>query len=144
MITCAKTYPDIPLAHRQPHHDGHCRFVHGHSWTLRVTFAAESLDANGFVVDFGGLRYLKDWIDQHLDHGILLAHNDAPGRKMVEAQPELFKPYFVDHPSCEGLAAEVFKVFAALVEQHEAGRVRVTQVECWEDARNMTTYRPAD
>jgi 6-pyruvoyltetrahydropterin/6-carboxytetrahydropterin synthase len=139
-LTCAKSYADIPIAHRQPHHDGHCSLVHGHSWTIRVTFAAETLDRNGFVVDFGGLGYLRDWIERHLDHGILLAHDDDDGRAMVRAQPTLFKPYYLEHPSCEGLSAEVFRVFRGLVREREGERVEVVRVEVWEDPRNMTTY----
>ena len=27
---------------------------------------------NGFVIDFGDLHFIGDWIEEHLDHGILL------------------------------------------------------------------------
>ncbi|MEM8781862.1 MAG: 6-carboxytetrahydropterin synthase [Planctomycetota bacterium] len=141
-ITCSKTYPDIPLAHRQPNHDGHCRFIHGHSWTIRVTFAAERLNEHGFVVDFGKLKYLKAWIDEHLDHGILLAVDDHAAIKMIGEYSGLFKPYYVDRPSCEGLAEEVYDEFIKLLREHEGDRVRITRVEVWEDPGNMTAFVP--
>ena len=140
MLTCSKTYPDIPLAHRQHQHDGHCRFVHGHSWSIRLTFAATQLDAHGFVVDFGKLKYLQAWIDEHLDHAIMLAEDDDAGRAMVDHQPELFKPFWVEHASCEGLTHAVRDAFVELVKQHEGDRVTITAVEVWEDPRNMTRY----
>jgi 6-pyruvoyltetrahydropterin/6-carboxytetrahydropterin synthase len=60
MITCSKTYRDIPFAHRQHRHEGHCSFLHGHNWSVEIEFACSQLDERGFVVDFGGLGYLKD------------------------------------------------------------------------------------
>ncbi|MEM1097620.1 MAG: 6-carboxytetrahydropterin synthase [Planctomycetota bacterium] len=141
-LTCSKTYADIPLAHRQPTHAGHCRFIHGHSWTIRVTFAAERLDPHGFVVDFSSLKYLAVWIEEHLDHGIMLAIDDHEAIQMIGEHRDLFKPFYVDHPSCEGLAEVVGEEFAKLVRQHEGGRVSVAKVEVWEDPRNMTTFEP--
>ena len=60
MITCTKTYRDIPLSHRQPFHEGRCSRLHGHSWAITLTFEAKELDGNGFVIDFGDLHFLKD------------------------------------------------------------------------------------
>ncbi len=142
MLTCSKTFADIPLAHRQHQHPGHCRFIHGHSWTVRVTFAATELNEHGFVVDFGKLTSFQHWIDEHLDHGIMLAHDDHAGRSLIDAQPELFKPYWIDQPSCEGLAKELHRVFSELLQTQEGDRARIARLEVWEDPRNMTTYEP--
>ena len=59
MITCSKTYRDIPLSHRQPFHAGKCSRLHGHSWAITLTFEAEELDENGFVIDFGDLHFIQ-------------------------------------------------------------------------------------
>jgi 6-pyruvoyltetrahydropterin/6-carboxytetrahydropterin synthase len=142
MITCSKTWPDIPLAHRQHRHAGHCRYVHGHSWTIRATFSADALDAHGFVVDFGALKYLKRWIDEHLDHAIMLGRDDPLAPAMIAAAPDAFKVVWVETASAEGLAQHVYEAFAGLVQRHEDGRVRVTRIEVWEDPRNMVTYEP--
>ena len=64
MITCSKSYRDIPLSHRQPFHQGRCSRLHGHSWSITLTFGANNLDDNGFVIDFGDLHFLEDWIDE--------------------------------------------------------------------------------
>ena len=71
MITCKKTYTDIPWAHRQHRHDGHCAFIHGHNWSITIIFGCHATDENGFVVDFGKLKFLEEWIDTHLDHAIM-------------------------------------------------------------------------
>ena len=57
MITCSKLYKDIPFAHRQHLHDGHCSQIHGHNWDIKLTFSCKELDAMGFVVDFGKLFF---------------------------------------------------------------------------------------
>jgi len=140
MLTCRKTYRDIPFAHRQPWHDGHCALIHGHNWAIGLTFACSEPDANGFVVDFGRLKYVKRWIDEHLDHACVLAVDDPLKGALIAAAPEAFKLYEVPCTSCEGLAQHLWQVFNELVMRHESGRVWVTQVELWEDSRNAATF----
>ena len=103
MFTCSKTYRDIPLGHRQPFHGGHCSFIHGHNWSIKLSFAAEKPDNNGFIVDFGKLRYIKEWIDDNLDHACAFSAKDPHRNKIEElAELGLIKPLFIDNASCEG------------------------------------------
>ncbi len=143
MLTCSKTYRDIPLSHRQPLHPGRCSRVHGHSWSLTLTFAAEQLDENGFVVDFGELHYLADWIDEHLDHATILAASDPrlPQLKAL-AEDGLLKIHLVESASCEGIARHLHETLAPLVREHTEGRARLLAVELHEDSRNSAHYAP--
>ncbi|MFB8241655.1 6-pyruvoyl tetrahydropterin synthase family protein [Kitasatospora purpeofusca] len=43
----------------------------GHSFTAEVTLTAQRLTGPGFVVDFGELRPVKQYIDANLDHRLL-------------------------------------------------------------------------
>lgn len=142
MYTCSKTYFDIPFAHRQHRHAGRCSKIHGHNWSVTVTFACRELDEHGFVVDFGGLRYLKDWLDEHLDHACVLAADDPLKDTLVAAAPDAWRVYEIDCPSCEGVARHLFEVFDGLVKRHEGGRVWVKRVHLEEDRRNAATYEP--
>ena len=83
MTTCKKIYTDIPWAHRQHRHDGHCAFIHGHNWSIAITFGATTLDENGFVVDFGKLKFLERWIDEHLDHACVFNADDPMKEKLL-------------------------------------------------------------
>ncbi|MEY3014132.1 MAG: hypothetical protein RIT45_2867 [Pseudomonadota bacterium] len=47
---------DIDFAHHIRGHAGMCIHVHGHTWKFEVELEAESLDEDGFVVDFGLLK----------------------------------------------------------------------------------------
>ena len=138
-LTCSKTFGPVPIAHRQHRHGGRCRWVHGHGWTIRVTFGAGEPDAHGFVVDFGRLHTLSGWIDEHLDHGLLLSRDDDAGRAMVDAAPDLFKVCWLGTASCEGLAEHLLEVFAGLLREQEGERAWIERIEVWEDADNRVT-----
>lgn len=138
MLTCSKTYADIPFAHRQPNHDGHCFFIHGHNWSISLTFSSEKLDENGFIVDFGKLKYIKEWIDKNLDHACVLSEKDPFASEFKDSK--YFKFFFIPDCSCEGLASFLFRELNRLIFEKESGRVRITQVSVAEDQKNSTTY----
>ena len=143
MLTCSKIYRDIPLSHRQPRHPGRCSRIHGHSWTITITFAGDELDENGFIVDFGELHYLSDWIDENLDHATVLASDDPRLDELQAlAASGLLKIHLVDSASCEGIARHLFDVFSAMVSENTEGRVHIVSVELHEDSRNSALYRP--
>ncbi|WP_239404732.1 6-carboxytetrahydropterin synthase QueD [Frankia sp. Cj3] len=49
--------------------DGHkCARLHGHTYTVEVVVAADTLTGPGFVTDFGDLTPLRSYLDDHLDH----------------------------------------------------------------------------
>ena len=139
MTTCTKKYFDIPFAHRQHRHDVHCSFVHGHNWDIFITFACDNLDENGFVVDFGKLKFLSEWIRKNLDHACVFAHADPLREKLAAAAPEAWKIYEAESCSCEGLAEHLLKVFDALVRENSNNRVWVCAVEVSEDKKNSAT-----
>lgn len=142
MLTCKKIYRDIPFAHRQHLHAGHCAQIHGHNWAITLTFACRETDANGFVIDFGELKYLKAWIEEHLDHACLFNENDPEKDALLASVGHLFKPYILPNCSCEGLARHIYEVFNLMVREQSAGRVWVTGVEIEEDSKNSAAYRP--
>lgn len=144
MLTCSKLYSDIPFAHRQHRHDGDCAFIHGHNWSFRFTFGCETPDANGFVIDFGKLHFIRDWLRQHLDHACVLNADDPALNTLRETHAPLFKFYVVPSCSCEGLAAFVFAAIDPLVRHETGGRVRLVALEIFEDARNSARFAPAD
>jgi len=142
MFTCSKTYTDIPFAHRQHRHSGHCAFVHGHNWSFTFVFGCGELDENGFVVDFGDLKYIRRWFDEHLDHACVFNRDDPERERITGAAPAAFKVYVVENCSAEGLARHLHEVVGAMVSRRTAGRVFVVETRVAEDARNSAAYRP--
>src|SRR5947199_9473336 len=66
------TIRDFAAAHQLRLYDGSMEPLHGHNWRVRVTVAAEKLDAIGVVMDFHELERLVDkiimpWQNRHLN-----------------------------------------------------------------------------
>ncbi|MEM1221927.1 MAG: 6-carboxytetrahydropterin synthase [Verrucomicrobiota bacterium] len=141
MLTCKKSYREIPFAHRQHRHDGDCSFIHGHNWTISLTFACQQLDASGFVVDFGKLKYLKSWIDDHLDHACLFNEDDPEKDKLLNTAGSLFKTYVLPNCSSEGIAQHIHGIFDHMVREHTDGRVWIIAVEVEEDSKNSAKFQ---
>jgi 6-pyruvoyltetrahydropterin/6-carboxytetrahydropterin synthase len=141
MITCRKSYTDIPWAHRQHQHDGHCAYIHGHNWGITITFACHETDENGFVVDFGKLKFLKRWIEDNLDHACVFSDDDPMRDALVNVGGRaLWKTYLVKNCSCEGMAAHLHQVFDTMVREVTKGRAFIISVEVTEDSKNSATY----
>jgi len=64
--------------HRIYGHESKCAHVHGHTYTAYVTCAPDhTLDDLGRVVDFSVVKKeVGAWIDQFLDHGMILCTRD--------------------------------------------------------------------
>jgi 6-pyruvoyltetrahydropterin/6-carboxytetrahydropterin synthase len=140
MLTCKKTYQDIPFAHRQHRHDGHCAYIHGHNWGFTFTFACRELDECGFVVDFGKLGYIRDWLKENLDHACVFSEEDPLREQIVAAAPGAFKVYLAPATSSEGLAKHLHDVLNAMVLEHTRGRAWIASLEVIEDSKNTATY----
>lgn len=54
--------------------EGHpCTKLHGHSYKLYVRLVAKELDPKtGFIIDFGDLKFIKEYIDKNIDHSLIL------------------------------------------------------------------------
>ena len=142
MFTAKKIYTDIPFAHRQHKHDGHCSFVHGPNWSIALTFACKETDPSGFVVDFGKLKFLKAWIEENLDHACLFNEDDPLKDQLIDSAPGCWKTYVLPNCSCEGIAEHLYSVFNEMVMSYTKGRVKIIQVEIIEDSKNSSIFTP--
>ncbi len=88
----------IHFAHHVRGHSGPCISLHGHTWKFELTLEAETLDAEGFVVDFD-LVHQQVLMPCHLllDHSLALGeqsyaenrtHLEAIGKNLVATRCE--------------------------------------------------------
>src|SRR5688572_7175939 len=94
---------DFCYGHRLLNYDGKCRFLHGHNGHAVIAIEAASLDERGMVMDFTDIkRYVAAWIDENLDHRMLL-HKDDP---YVPILKDLGEPLFLmdENPTAENIA----------------------------------------
>ena len=119
--------------HRLLNYDGKCRHLHGHNGKAVITLEADRLDQRGMVLDFSELkRVVSAWIDENLDHKMLL-HRDDPVLAMLQAKGE---PVFVmdSNPTAESIARLIFDFTAAR-------GYPVVEVRLWETETCFATYR---
>lgn len=137
-----KSYWNYPCAHRQWLHNGHCRWVHGYSRSFHFLFESYQLDSTGFVMDFSGLKVIKEWLDEHFDHTLLL-NPDDPLLPMFRAIEEKDGAKIVVIPtgvSMEGTAKWVYNTWAPLIKEQSNGEVILIQVEVRENDKNSGIY----
>ncbi|MCI0701083.1 MAG: 6-carboxytetrahydropterin synthase [Planctomycetia bacterium] len=120
--------------HRLLNYAGKCRHLHGHNGKAVITLEADSLDGLGMVVDFSEMkRVIGKWIDDTLDHRMLL-HRDDPVIPELIRQGEPFVELDVN-PTAENIARLIFDRVAA-------EDLPVTEVILWETETSFATYRP--
>lgn len=71
--------------------EGHqCGRLHGHTYTVELSFVGDTLTDEGWLFDFGALATFGDWLKQTFDHRHL---NDVSG---------------LEQPTSEHLAAYIY------------------------------------
>ncbi len=119
--------------HRLLEYEGKCAHVHGHNGLAELAFESPSLDPRGMVVDFGDIKKtMKNWIDEHFDHRMLLRKDDP----LVSALEKLHEPLFrmETNPSAENIAREIF------LQAKKCG-LPIVEVRLWETPSQFAVYR---
>lgn len=118
--------------HRLLNYAGKCRHLHGHNARVLITLRADALDDCGMLVDFGEIkRRVQVWIDENLDHNMILCKDD-PIVPVLEAQGER---YFLmeTNPTAENIARLI----------HDRARSQglpVLRVQIWETSKCYAAY----
>lgn len=120
----------------------HCRLLHGYALSFSFVFFAEYLDKHGWIMDFGGLKSVKAWLQENFDHKILLAADD-PERALFQAMADngLCTLTIFPHIGCEAFAYYVWQHCDALLRRETNGRVRVETVAVREHGGNGAEFR---
>ena len=96
---------EFNAGHRLLGHEGKCQFFHGHNYTVDFYVTGQQVDDVGRIVDFATLKStLKDWIDEHWDHGFILYredHNAIEAIKQVQPTKYYLLPF---NPTAENMA----------------------------------------
>ena len=127
---------------RQPHADhSHCRFLHGYSLGFKFTFGCDELDMRNWVVDFGGLKPLKAWLEATFDHQVVLDSQDPhlADFQLLEDKG-LAQITILDGVGVEKFAEHAAKYADKLVQEASDGRCWVVSCECAEHGSNSAIY----
>ena len=118
--------------HRLLGHPGKCRHPHGHNGRAVITLSMPELNESGMVVDFTDLKgTIGRWIDENLDHKMILAASDP----LLPLLRGLGEPVFAtdENPTAETLAKLLF-------DAAEAQKIPVLRVEFWETPACRAVY----
>jgi 6-pyruvoyltetrahydropterin/6-carboxytetrahydropterin synthase len=126
----------------------HCSLLHGYSIGVKVIFECESLDERNWVMDFGGLKEFKTWLDYMFDHTVVVAEDDPQLYKFKDLQEVggILDLRIVSGVGCERFSELAYnKLMEILNIQKESGillnnTVRVKSVEIFEHGANSAIY----
>jgi 6-pyruvoyltetrahydropterin/6-carboxytetrahydropterin synthase len=106
--------------------------------TYDHVFEADALDANGWVMDFGSLKWVKDFLAATFDHRTVVAADDPDLEWFNEAYKRgIIQLTVVERTGCEAFAKLVFEEVTKGLERSWPERnVRVIEVECREHGAN--------
>jgi 6-pyruvoyltetrahydropterin/6-carboxytetrahydropterin synthase len=139
----------VESGHMPSKHPERCKYPHGHTRTVEVVVAGNSLDPNGMLVDFKALRLaVQDHIDRY-DHSMAVNSNDP----LLPALKELYPADAVvvfenEEPTTEAIAKEIFDYVASVLRQGfaqgqyliVAGTIRLERVRVWETPSSWAEY----
>jgi len=125
---------EIPFCygHRLLNYDGKCRHLHGHNGKAVIVLEAPALDPLGMLVDFSEIkREVQTWVDETLDHTMLLCKDD-PLLALLRERGE--RVYVMDaNPTAENIARLIYDRAAG------AG-LPVVEVVLWETEKCSAAY----
>jgi 6-pyruvoyltetrahydropterin/6-carboxytetrahydropterin synthase len=118
--------------HRLLNYEGKCRYLHGHNAKAVITLQGSELDPAGMLVDFGEIKArVQAWIDENLDHNMLLCRDDPLLPILLEHGERVF--VMDENPTAENIARLIFD------RAREAG-LPVAEVVLWETDNCCSAY----
>lgn len=133
----------LSCAFRQWRAESHCRLIHGYAMSVRLEFGANQLDQRNWVMDFGALKPIKQYLTDTFDHVMLVAQDDPHLDRFVELDKHgLANVQVVENVGCEAFAEMVFhEVDQWLKVTNHAPRVFLVSVEVREHGANSAIYQ---
>lgn len=143
-FTSTKEYHDaFPCAYRQWRADSHCSKIHGYSFSIKFYFGTNNLDIRNWSADYGGLKELKNILEEQFDHTLLVSSDDPELDWYKEAEKRgIARLTILPKLGCEGLADMLYKYINSvyipdLWGPAEAERLWCYRVEVRETQSNM-------
>lgn len=137
MTTTCTRKMTLDAGHRVPGHQGQCRNLHGHTYTLEVTVEGAIAD-DGMIVDFGVLKtVMMEEVHARWDHAFLAWEYDGPVREALAADPAWKVWWMPRPPTAENLAEHAADLMQLRLV--DAG-VRVVRVVVWETPNCFATW----
>ena len=129
---------------RQPNADhSHCHLLHGYSLQFKFTFGCTDLDNKNWAVDFGGLKPLKAWLEDHFDHKLCIDKDDPMKDDLLLLELKgLAEIRQFDGVGADKFAEHAWRFADKLVREATDNRCWCESAECAEHGSNSAIYTP--
>jgi 6-pyruvoyltetrahydropterin/6-carboxytetrahydropterin synthase len=116
--------------------------LHGYALSFRFEFQARELDNKNWVVDFGGLKELKQWLKDSFDHKTVVDIND-PQKEVLEglAEQGLADIVYFDGVGCEKFAEHALAKADEIAQRITDGRCYCVSCEVSEHGANSAIFK---
>lgn len=131
--TSTKEYIDaFPCAYRQYKADSHCNLIHGYSFSMKFYFGTDELDVRNWAADYGGLKELKNVLEDQFDHTLLVAQDDPELDLYKEMERrKIAKLTILPRLGCEGLADILYRYVNGVYIPDMWGPSEAARLWCW-------------
>ena len=144
MLISTKRFTGYPCTHRQWEADSHCRFIHGYSREFYFEFACKELTKEGWVVDFGGLKKIHEWLSHMFDHTFLASADDPHLNSFRELdQAGVIQLRVMPNVGMEGTAKYVYNIVDKMIRQMTDNRAWIIKVTVSENTNNSAIFIPS-
>lgn len=133
----------LSCAFRQPNAShSHCSLIHGYALSFKFVFACNELDDKNWVVDFGGLKILKDWLEHMFDHTIAVDVLDPKKEDLRLLEDKgLANIREMNGVGCEKFAEHAFNFADDLIKRLTNNRCWLEEVEVSEHGANSAIVK---
>ena len=133
----------LSCAFRQPNaNHSHCSLIHGYALSFKFTFGCDNLDDKNWAVDFGGLKELKQWLEDNFDHTTAVDKDDPFLPDFLKMEKKgLMKVNVMDGVGCEKFAQHAYIFADKLIRDQTNNRCWCQEVEVREHGANSALVK---
>ena len=126
-------------------HHSHCHFLHGYQLIAKLWFGGSELDDKNWIIDFGGLKELKNKLQFVFDHTTCIAADDPELEtfKELDRKGIIQLRVFERGVGIERVAEVVYQIASEHIKEIAGDRCWVEKVECFEHEDNSAIYTPS-
>lgn len=121
----------------------HCQYLHGYALSVSIDFEAEELDGKDWVVDFGDMGHVKDWLKDNFDHKTIVARDDPQIDSFYELEKRgIVQLNVIEHVGCEKFAEFIADSIVKWLGSQDGyrGRVKLVRVKVSEHGANSAEW----
>lgn len=144
-----KTFYNLPCSHQQWQDadesgnagTGQCAQTHGYSRSFAFEFCCNEVDDYGWVIGFGSLKKVKNWLEYMFDHTSLWEASDPRIDEVVDANDALSIPMYNMRILPSGVSMEQTALFVSsymnpYIYEITGGRCWISKLEVRENDKN--------